>query len=365
MRDEVEPPDLGPAAGLLAQPLDERAGLLEEDPEQHRRARAGDRRAERAELARLAAPAPSSAGRGARARGWCRRSSRPRAISARSRAREPERRAATACATLKVASASGTSAGSAARASAVGTGSRRDHRDRLEAGRRLERRHVRRRRRSRSRRRARPRRCRDGPRSRAARSKISSRGSASSYMWSAATQRGDDRRAARAEARRERDLGADPEREAVDLVQVGEGPHAEVASRPPAAPARRRRPRTRPVSSTSSSRCSETAAAIASKPGPRFADEPGTRTRRRRPISPEHRPLDLARGRGRRRSRRGACSKRGVGVLQPVAGEHADEQRPLGRVLQRRRPRRRPRPARRRRPRSRRASAAPRGSRRR
>ena len=49
-RDEVEPPHLGPTGRLLAQAVDERAGLLEEDPEEHRRSRARDRRAKRAEL---------------------------------------------------------------------------------------------------------------------------------------------------------------------------------------------------------------------------------------------------------------------------------------------------------------------------
>src|SRR5256885_12869357 len=45
-----------------------------------------------------------------------------------------------------------------------------------------------------------------------------------------------------------------------------------------------------PVSDTSSSRCSDSAAAMQSKPGPRFAEDAGTRTRRLRIT--QHRFLD-------------------------------------------------------------------------
>ena len=113
--DEVEPPDLGPPADLVAQPVDERAGLLEEDPEQHRRAGARDRRAERAQLP-PARPAPSSAGRAARGAAGA-GGRRDRARSAQVGLRASPSVSSAACATLKVASASGTSPGSAARAS--------------------------------------------------------------------------------------------------------------------------------------------------------------------------------------------------------------------------------------------------------
>ena len=67
-----------------------------------------------------------------------------------------------------------------------------------------------------------------------------------------------------------------------------------------------------PVSSTSSSRCSETAAAITSYPGPRLAEEAGTRISRRRAVTPGRR-LKARRAaasvsqRPRARPRRGRC----------------------------------------------------------
>src|SRR3954468_16572227 len=98
----------------------------------------------------------------------------------------------------------------------------------------------------------------------------------------------------------------------------------------------------RPVSTTSTSTWSASAAASTSNPGPRLAEEAGTRIRRRRLIGPrpvragpargrpsraEHGPLDradvgLARDHGAR------MAQRDLGVLEPVAGEHADHPAP-------------------------------------
>src|SRR3954469_14649872 len=94
----------------------------------------------------------------------------------------------------------------------------------------------------------------------------------------------------------------------------------------------------RPVSTTSTSMWSATAAASTSNPGPRLAEDAGTRIRRRRLTRrrprPQHGPLDradvgLAGHDGAR------VPERDLRVLEPVAREHADDAaRPLGAVAQ-------------------------------
>src|SRR5436190_2019877 len=80
----------------------------------------------------------------------------------------------------------------------------------------------------------------------------------------------------------------------------------------------------RPVSSTSSSMCSPSAAASTSKPGPRLAEDAGTRTSLRLCIDGALDRFDagLARHDGAR------LRERGLRVLEPVAGEHARD--PVG-----------------------------------
>src|SRR6185369_7157417 len=89
-----------------------------------------------------------------------------------------------------------------------------------------------------------------------------------------------------------------------------------------------------PASSTSSSRNIAIAAAIASYPGPRLAEEAGTRTSRWRAVIAliKHGPLDgaevvLA------VDHRGGFGEGGVGVLEAVAGEDADDGLGLGGVV--------------------------------
>src|SRR5215217_1351343 len=94
----------------------------------------------------------------------------------------------------------------------------------------------------------------------------------------------------------------------------------------------------RPVSTTSTSTWSASAAASTSNPGPRFADEAGTRMRRRRlkgrRSRAQHGPLDradvgLAGHDGAR------VAERDLRVLEAVAREHADDAaRPLRAVAE-------------------------------
>src|SRR5205807_3927087 len=84
-----------------------------------------------------------------------------------------------------------------------------------------------------------------------------------------------------------------------------------------------------PFSSTSSSRCKERAPASESNPGPRFAEEAGTRTLQRRPIreergSSKHRLLHCFELRIAGDHRRGVldCD---IWVLQPVPRDDTDE----------------------------------------
>src|SRR3954447_12728414 len=94
----------------------------------------------------------------------------------------------------------------------------------------------------------------------------------------------------------------------------------------------------RPVSTTSTSTWSARAAASTSNPGPRLAEEAGTRMRRRRLTRrrsrTEHRPLHradvgLAGDDGAR------VAEGDLRILEAVAGEHADDPaRLLGAVLQ-------------------------------
>ncbi len=95
---ERRPQQRRPALDLAAQRLDDGAGLLVEAPHQHRRPRAGDRRPERAQLARARAPSsyergnrcarrwPGAGGRAARARaGPSRRGPGPASAARRGR----------------------------------------------------------------------------------------------------------------------------------------------------------------------------------------------------------------------------------------------------------------------------------------
>ena len=106
--------------GLAAQALHQRAGLLPVAPEQHGRARRRRSSPPPRPAPRRAPPAPSSAGRArAGAAGAAGRAARGR--SGRSRRCARPSTSSEACPTLCTASASGTSAGIAARACAVGT----------------------------------------------------------------------------------------------------------------------------------------------------------------------------------------------------------------------------------------------------
>src|SRR5215212_4295073 len=106
----------------------------------------------------------------------------------------------------------------------------------------------------------------------------------------------------------------------------------------------------RPVSTTSTSTWSASAAASTSNPGPRLAEEAGTRIRRRRFIGPRE-PVGAGRERGRRsraehgpldradvglaRDHGAGMAQRHLGVLEPVPGEDADHPaRPLRPVAQ-------------------------------
>src|ERR1044071_7918955 len=87
----------------------------------------------------------------------------------------------------------------------------------------------------------------------------------------------------------------------------------------------------RPVSSTSSSMCRPSAAASTSNPGPRLAEEAGTRTSRRLCIDGALDRGDV----GLARHDRARLRERGLRVLEPVPGEHArDTLRPACPVLE-------------------------------
>ena len=278
-----------------AQPLHQRAGLLPVAPEQHGRARARDRRAQRARAPRRARPAPSSAGRArAGAAGAARRPGRAR--SARGRRAPGPARAATACATLCTASASGTSAGQRRPRRGGRHLDRRDRQHALQPGRRLE---AHRRRRSAQ--------ITKPPSSAAAtlsgwpsssRGELEQRRVQLVHVVGRAQPR-HDRRGARAEPGRRRDLRADREADAVGRVQPLEGAHAQVGAVERAPRARRTRTENSPVSSTSSSRWSDERG--------RQHVVAGAEVRRRRRHahhagagSPEHRPLDARRCPARR-----------------------------------------------------------------
>src|SRR5689334_11743857 len=77
----------------------------------------------------------------------------------------------------------------------------------------------------------------------------------------------------------------------------------------------------RPVSTTSSSMCRSSAAPMTSNPGPRLAEDAGTRTTRR---LCKYGLLDRG-DVGLARHHRAGVGERGLRVLQPVAGEHADD----------------------------------------
>src|SRR5919112_1109579 len=82
----------------------------------------------------------------------------------------------------------------------------------------------------------------------------------------------------------------------------------------------------RPVSVTSSSMCSPSAAASTSKPGPRLAEDAGTRTSRRLCIDGALDRFDA----GLAGHDRAGLRERRLRVLEPVAGQHAGD--PLGAV---------------------------------
>ena len=138
-------------------------------------------------------------------------------------------------------------------------------------------------------------------------------------------QPGHDRRRARPQAAGQRDVRADPEREAVGREQRLERPDARGCGG-----RGRSRGRSRPRSGRSPPprrrRAAASAQASTSKPGPRLAEEAGTRTRtrRRRRRSPEHGALDGADVR-LARARPSPPAQRRLRILEPVAGEHAHD----------------------------------------
>ena len=113
-----------------------------------------------------------------------------------------------------------------------------------------------------------------------------------------------DRGGARAEATRQRDLRADAKREPVGGTEALESLDAEVRAVQRDA-LELALDGELPVSTTSSSSAGDSAAASASKPGPRLPDDAGTRTRRRRftrpPRGPPARPRRDQAHRGQRR----------------------------------------------------------------
>ena len=172
---------------------------------------------------------------------------------------------------------------------------------------------------------------------------------------------GDDRRRARPEPAGERDVRADRELEVVGRVQRREAAHDQVAA-VAGDPQVGVDARSGPVSTTSTSMCRSSAAPMTSNPGPRLAEDAGTRTE---PVARSHSRTARSTARDVRLARhdRAGLAQRRLRVLEAVAGEHADDA--LGAVdavrQQARRPRR-PRPARRRRPRWRPGSGRRRGS---
>ena len=152
-------------------------------------------------------------------------------------------------------------------------------------------------------------------------------------------QAGDDRRRARAQPDGERDLALDPEGDPVRRPQRLKA-RTQRLERSSGTPSPSASTENVPTSSTSSSRCMASAAARTSYPGPRLADEAGTLTSRRLAVTrggyppccaltPESSPLVedglLDRCQLRLAASDGGClADRAVGVLQPVAGEHAD-----------------------------------------
>ena len=221
-----------------------------------------------------------------------------------------------------------------------------------------------RRRRRRSRRAARRRRCRDGPR---ARWPAPSRSASSSNRWSAAS-----RPATYAAA-----LVPSPPLSGISermrkVKSVG-GRSARSRGRRGCARSRRSpgrsRPRTCPSRRPRAPGAAPARRRTRRSPGPRLAEEAGTRTRRRRcTADPSARAprRSTAASSGVAGHDGAGLVERGLRVLQAVAGEHADDalRAPGARAAAARRPRRRW-PARRRRPRARRASGRRRGSRRR
>ena len=158
---------------------------------------------------------------------------------------------------------------------------------------------------ARSRRAARRPRCPGGLRACVA---SASRSAPSSKIESAATRPGDDRRGARAEPAGERDVGADRELEVVRR-RAARRTRARSGCAGRGRSAGRCGRRTCPVSTTSTSMCRSSAAPMTSNPGPRLAEDAGTRTVRRlftrgRPSRPPPCPARTARPRppGRARS---------------------------------------------------------------
>ncbi len=189
---------------------------------------------------------------------------------------------------------------------------------RLEPVRRVDPVRRRRRHRRRSRRAARRRRCRDGPRAQ-------SRAPAGRHRLEQVVggdQSGDDPGGARPEAAAQRDRRAAPGTRGRRPDEAARR-RARPGSRGRAGRAGRCVTRSWPVSSTSSSRWRPSAAASTSKPGPRFAVEAGTRTR----TVTAHRRIarSIALSSGSHGITPPTCTERRVGVLEAVAGEHADD----------------------------------------
>ena len=210
------------------------------------------RRAERAQLACAACAARRSAGTGARGAAGAGGRASPRASRSQSPRARPSVSSAP-CATLKTASSIGTSRGQRRARGARAHGLLGHDRERLEARRRVEARGAARRAADHE---AAVQRRRDvvGMALQLAREREQV-GVELEHVIGRHQAR-DDRRRARAEAARERDLRADPEGEAVGRVQPLEGAHAEVLA-PCARPAGRSRRRTRPSPRPRARACSD------------------------------------------------------------------------------------------------------------
>ena len=146
----------------------------------------------------------------------------------------------------------------------------------------------------RSRRRSPRRRCRGGPRARSPGPASPPCESASSKRWSAANRPATIAAALEPRPRAERDLAAQAEGDAVGRVQALEGADDQVVAAGRHVERRPGRRRTRPSPRPRARGRARPPPPSRRSPGPRLAEEAGTRTRRRRAVIIEHRALDRA-----------------------------------------------------------------------